>query len=144
MLGLLYRISDALRRRSLRGDHGALGEDIAHRFLRRCGCTVVAHRYRPRSGAGEIDLVMWERSTLVFVEVKTRASGEYGTPDTAVDAEKRERIHRGARDYTRRAGIEWGRTRFDIVSVTLGKPVRVTWQRDAFGLPEQRRTWATL
>ena len=57
MIGLLYRVADALRRRSHSGEHGRLGEDLAHRYLRRHGCTVVARNYRTQSGSGEIDLV---------------------------------------------------------------------------------------
>jgi hypothetical protein len=89
MLGLLYRAADALRRRGPGGeDHGRIGEDLAHRYLRSRGCTVVARNYRARSGAGEIDLVAWHGNTLAFVEVKTRATTEFGDPDAAVDAEK--------------------------------------------------------
>ena len=133
MLGLLYRASDALRRRTLAGDHGRIGEDLAHRYLRRCGCTIVARNYRPQSGVGEIDLIAWHGETLAFVEVKTRATADFGTPETGVDAEKRFRIERAARDYARRAGIDWPRTRFDVVSVLLSRPPRIDWQRAAFG-----------
>src|SRR5438270_13035469 len=96
---LLYRAADALRRRSLRHDHGRMGEDYAHRYLRGHGCTVVARNYRPRSGAGEIDIVAWDGTTLVFVEVKTRATAEFGEPESAVDPEKQLRLQRAARDY---------------------------------------------
>ncbi|HYK17868.1 MAG TPA: YraN family protein [Bryobacteraceae bacterium] len=41
---------------------------MAHRFLQSAGLVVVARNYRMASGAGEIDLVGWERETLVFVE----------------------------------------------------------------------------
>jgi putative endonuclease len=133
MIGLLYRAADALRRRWLGNDHGRMGEDLAHRYLRRHGCTVVARNYRTRSGSGEIDLVAWHGNTLVFVEVKTRASAEFGAPDRAVDAEKRDHLHRAAVDYARRANVEWARTRFDIVSVVLDNPVRIEWMREAFG-----------
>jgi len=134
MLGLLYRAADALRRRGPAGeDHGRIGEDLAHRYLRSHGCTVVARNYRARSGAGEIDLVAWHGDTLAFVEVKTRATTEFGDPDAAVDAEKRLRIERAAREYARRTGIDWQRTRFDIVSVALTRPPHIEWQRDAFG-----------
>ena len=134
MIGLLYRAADALRRRSLGNDHGRMGEDLAHRYLRRHGCTVVARNYRTPSGSGEIDLVAWHGDTLVFVEVKTRASAEFGEPDRAVDAEKRSHLHHAAADYARRANVEWTRTRFDIVSIVLGKPVRIDWIREAFRL----------
>ena len=132
MIGLIYRFSDALRRRYLRDDHGRVGEDLAHRHLRRGGCTIVARNYRPRSGGGEVDLVAWHGDVLVFVEVKTRASARFGEPERAVDAEKEKHLRRAARDYARRAGVEWGRVRFDIVSVVLEKPVRIEWIRDAF------------
>ena len=84
MLGLLYRVSDALRRRALAGQHGRVGEDLAHRYLRGRGCTVVARNYRPRSGVGEIDLVAWHGKTLAFVEVKTRAGEDFGPPESAL------------------------------------------------------------
>ena len=132
MMGLLYRAADALRRRSLGNDHGRMGEDLAHRYLRRHGCTVVARNYRTRSGSGEIDLVAWHGNTLVFVEVKTRASAKFGEPERAVDAEKRLHLYHAAVDYARRANVEWTRTRFDIVSIVLGKPVRIEWLRAAF------------
>jgi putative endonuclease len=132
VIGLLYRAADALRRRHIADDHGRVGEDLAHRYLRRRGCTIVARRYRPNSGGGEIDIVAWHRGTLVFVEVKARASAEFGTPDRAVDAEKQVYLIRAGRDYARRAGVEWKETRFDIVSIILSKPPQIEWIPDAF------------
>jgi putative endonuclease len=131
MLSLIYRAADALRRSSLGADHGRLGEDFAHRYLRSRGCTVVARNYRPPSGHGEIDLVVWHQEKLVFVEVKTRGTAEFGEPDRAVDANKRQYLARAARDYARRAGVEWPHVRFDIVAVILA-PRRIEWLRDAF------------
>ena len=132
MIGLLYRAADFVRRRSLTGDHGRLGEDLAYRYLRRRGCTVIARNYIARSGAGEIDLVAWDGVTLVFAEVKTRSSGDFGAPDAAVDAEKQHRVAVAAREYARRIQVEETRTRFDTVSVLLTSPPRITWTRDAF------------
>jgi Holliday junction resolvase-like predicted endonuclease len=48
-----------------------------------------------------------------------------------VDAEKRQHLARAARDYARRAGVGWDRTRFDIVAVVLS-PRHIEWIRDAF------------
>jgi putative endonuclease len=132
MIGLLYRAADRLRRRRYPENHGRIGEDLAHRYLRSKGCTVVARNYRTLSGSGEIDLVAWDGSKLVFVEVKTRSSAEFGLPESAVDAEKRDRVQRAARDYARRAEIPWDVTRFDIVSIVLDRPPRIEWLRDAF------------
>jgi putative endonuclease len=131
MMGLLYRAAGVLRRRAMAADHGRIGEDLAHRYLRRQGCTIVARNYRTRSGSGEIDLVAWQGETLVFVEVKTRDSAEFGAPDRAVDTEKQGHLRTAGHDYARRAGVEWERTRFDIVSVVL-HPSRIEWIRSAF------------
>src|SRR5690242_1946193 len=132
MIRFLYRAADAIRRRRRPGDHGRIGEDLAHRHLRRHGCTVVSRNYRTRSGSGEIDVVAWEGEKLVFVEVKTRASAEFGAPECAVDEEKRDRVMRAARDYARRARVPWENVRFDIVSVVLEPKLAIEWQRDAF------------
>ncbi len=132
MIGLLYRAADRLRRRRYADNHGRIGEDLAHRFLRARGCTVVARNYRTLSGSGEIDLIVWDGARLAFVEVKTRSSSEFGPPESAVDAGKRERVELAARDYARRADISWRDTRFDIVSVVLDRPPRIEWLRDAF------------
>jgi putative endonuclease len=132
VIGWLYRAGDALRRRAYGRDSGRIGEDLAHRFLRRRGCTVVARNYRTRSGSGEIDLVVWDGEVMAFVEVKTRASAEFGAPESAVDAEKRQRLQRAARDYARRANVPWEKTRFDIVSIVLRRRPEVEWIRNAF------------
>jgi putative endonuclease len=135
MLHWLYRCADRLRR-SARGHStaatGRLGEDMAHRFLQRRGYRVVARNWRTRSGRGEIDLVAWDGPTLAFVEVKTRASDEFGAPDRAVDAEKESLLARAAREYALRAGVPPERVRFDLVSVVMCRPPRLELIRDAF------------
>ena len=132
MISLLYRAADALRRRLRPANIGRTGEDMAHRYLRRRGCTIVARNYRPRSGSGEIDLIAWHGTTLVFVEVKTRSSAEFSLPERSIGADKRRALERAARDYARRADVDWGRTRFDVVGIVLTRPAAVDWQRDAF------------
>src|SRR5579885_3444207 len=113
----LYRLADALRgRRRARSEspeaaHGRRGEDLAQRHLQQRGLTVVARNWRPRSGPGELDLVAWEGETLVFVEVKTRATQQFGSPDRAVDPEKQHSVWRAASEYARRAGVEPERIR---------------------------------
>ena len=139
MMSWLYRFADAVRRYSRKADQGRLGEDLAHRYLRGHGCTVVARNYRARSGMGEIDLVAWHGGRLVFVEVKTRATADFGAPERAVDLEKQARIRRAAREYARRAGVDWSKARFDIVSVlAAGKRPQIEWLQDAFGEDDRR------
>ena len=111
---------------------GRLGEDLACRYLQDHGFTIVARNYRARSGVAEIDLVGWDGPVLAFIEVKSRATEEYGTPDRAVDREKQRHLMRAAREYTRRADIDWERVRFDIVSVVFEHPPRIVHFPDAF------------
>jgi len=137
MLRVLYEFSDSIRQRARRRQWvadqatGRLGEDIAHRHLGRAGLIVVARNYRTRSGHAEVDLIAWESSTLVFVEVKTRQTEEYGTPDRAIGEEKERSLYRAAREYSRRIDVPWERVRFDIVNVVLTTPTQVTHIRNA-------------
>lgn len=131
-LAPLYRLADRLRRR-LENDPGKYGEDLAHRFLRRNGALIVARNWRPPQGGGEIDLIACEPSaagdTLVFVEVKTRTSGEWSAPERDIDRDKIIALRRAARDYVRRAQADPERVRFDVITVTAG---RIQHLRDAF------------
>ena len=121
-----------LRRLSADLAVGRRGEDLAHRFLKRKGVVVVARNYRLGAGDAEADVIGWDGEELVFVEVKTRRSGEYGPPDRAVGEEKRAHLRRVAREYTRKTGVGWERVRFDVVNVILAEPVQLEWLRGAF------------
>ena len=98
---------------------------------------IVARNYRPPSGGGEIDLIGWDGNKLAIVEVKSRATAEFGAPERAVGEEKERFLERAARDYARRADIDWSCVRFDIVSVVFSNPPKLELFADAF---EPRRT----
>jgi putative endonuclease len=138
MMGRLYEFADVLRqhsrKRKLSPDHalGRRGEDIAHRFLQRVGIIVVARNFRMASGAGEVDLIGWEDDALVFVEVKSRQTEEYGAPDRAIGPDKRFSLIRAAREYARHAEVPWDKVRFDVVNVVFARPPSVTHFRDVF------------
>jgi putative endonuclease len=68
--------------------------------------------------------------------VKARRTDEFGAPDRAVDREKQLALVHAAREYARRARIEWNQVRFDVVSVVFGDPPALTYVKDAFP-PEQ-------
>src|SRR6266849_5955121 len=59
---------------------GRRGEDMAHRYLRGAGYMVVARNYRPGPDS-EIDIVARRGELVVFVEVKTRTSAAFGSPE---------------------------------------------------------------
>jgi putative endonuclease len=96
---------------------------------------IVARNFRARGGSGEIDLIAQEGSTLVFVEVKSRATTDFGTPDRAVDGEKQSKIVRAASEYVRRCGADKEAVRFDIVTVVFGEKIEMIHLRDAFAHP---------
>jgi putative endonuclease len=138
MLRRLYEIADILRHHArARSVHptlalGRRGEDLAHRFLQRAGFAIVARNYRTASGSGEIDLIGWEGETLVVVEVKSRQTDEYGTPDRAIGSEKEMALIRAAREFTRHANVPWERVRFDVVTVVFGGAPQLSHFRDVF------------
>jgi len=139
---MLYRCVDAARNHWRSGHEdagnarGRLGEDIAQRYLQKRGFTIVGKNYRTRSGSGEVDLIGWDGPALVFVEVKSRSSQEFGTPDQAVDKEKRERLLRAAGDYLVRSGASWDEVRFDIVNVLFDGTAVVQHLVNVFNRPK--------
>ena len=135
MIGKYFdALRHARRRRVWRADlaTGRRGEDLAHRYLRRLGYTIVARNYRLPSGDAEADLIAWDGSTLVVVEVKTRESAAFGPPERAIGGEKERRLIRVARQYTRKIDLAWEHVRFDVVGVVLGEPPVIELTRGAF------------
>lgn len=94
---------------------GRCGEAAAKRHLKRLGLKFLTANFRTQRG--EIDLIFRDRDCLIFVEVKTRTSEEWGRPATAVDRERRGRLTRAALDYLRLLKSPRVRIRFDIVEV---------------------------
>ena len=115
---------------------GRRGEDLAHRYLQRQGYRVVARNFAPRGGHGELDLIAWHGDRLVVVEVKSRQSDGFGSPDRALGDDKRRALFRVAREFARRAEVPWDRVRFDLVSVIFRPRIRnrplLEHQRDIF------------
>ena len=99
---------------------GRKGERIACRFLLKKGFDVLARRYRSRSG--ELDIIAFEKETLVFVEVKSRSSRKFGEPWEFVDWQKQQILRRTAEDFIADHDLGQYAYRFDIVSV-LGDEV---------------------
>jgi putative endonuclease len=106
---------------------GQLGEAYAAAYLEQLGYRLVAANFtlpvgRTLRGAvvnAEIDLVAYDRNTLCFVEVKTRASDWFAPPEVNVDLRKRRQITRAARAYRRMLGLEEEPYRYDVVTVVL-------------------------
>jgi putative endonuclease len=114
---------------------GRRGEDLAHRYLQSCGYRIVARNWRTRNGSGEVDIVALDGDTIVFVEVKTRATDVFGAPEDAVDEAKRRHLFRAASEYLKVADADMSRARFDIVSVLFDRAESVVHHRDAIAKP---------
>lgn len=107
---------------------GAKGEALAAQYLSRNGYRLVMANFRAPIGrnskgvqvTGEIDLIAMDGETLCFIEVKTRASMDFGGPLSAVDNQKQRQITRTARVYKKIFGIFEIKQRFDVVSVVTG------------------------
>ena len=126
-------LRDARRRKTWTAAQatGRRGEDLAHRFLRRQGFVIVARNYRLASGDAEADLIAWEGETLVFVEVKSRGTADFGPPERAIGEQKRTHLLRIAREYTRKTDTPWERVRFDVVTIVMTTPPAIELYRGA-------------
>ena len=107
---------------------GLQGEQAAENYLRNtCGMTLLERRYRTRHS--EIDLIMLDGETVVFVEVKTRKTGSPGTGMMAVNSAKQKRIAQGAVLYLMNSRRMNQPVRFDVLEV---RPDSVVHVPDAF------------
>jgi putative endonuclease len=115
-MNLRQTVSDWCRRIFPKKTLGQRGEAAAARYLCHRGYKVLARS--DRLGPGELDLVMLDRDTIVFVEVKTRQSHEAGHPAEAVDEPKQRRLTRLAVSFLKRHRLLECPARFDVVAVT--------------------------
>lgn len=107
-------------------DKGREGESRAAAFLRAAGYEVLERNVRVPGG--EIDLICRDGRTLVFVEVKARHTGSFGSAVSAVDSRKRATLRRLAADYAQIVAPT-ATLRFDVVALDGD---RMTLHRNAF------------
>lgn len=110
-------------------DAGRRGEQLALKYLQKQGLRLLERNYR--AGHLEIDLIMAEGDTIVFVEVKARSRTDYGTPAEYVTRTKRERLIRAASAYLLEQRLSDAPCRFDVAEVALPDG-EITHIRDAF------------
>lgn len=109
---------------------GVSGEALAEDHLRGLGYEIVARDVR--TPLGQLDLVVMDGRTLVFVEVKTRAGHGFGLPQEAVDARKIRKLRQLGLYYLK-IRPHRGPVRFDVVGLTVsdGHLVRVDHIKNA-------------
>ena len=139
-LRVLDRLTATLGRVPQRAPHlasGSRGEELSYLYLRKIGFTVVARNYRSPRRRGDLDLIAWEKDTLCFVEVKTRARRNFMLAEAAVDDDKKATLSALAREYMRQlahAQSSSPKFRFDVISVYLegNGSADITLLRNAF------------
>ena len=96
---------------------GKYGEDVAERYLKQKGYTIIQRNFECRQG--EIDIIAENSEYLVFVEVKTRSNFIYGNPSEAVHKDKRKHLYKVAKYYLHIHGWENRFVRFDVIEVLI-------------------------
>jgi putative endonuclease len=94
---------------------GESGENLAVRELTARGYAILARRYRTRHG--EIDIVAEQGATIVFVEVRARATAEFGRAAETVTDRKKRKVTAMAVEYLARHRVTNRPCRFDVVAI---------------------------
>jgi len=110
--------------------NGSGAEKIALSYLQRQRLVLVEQNYRCRFG--EIDLIMRDGETLVFIEVRMRTNEKYGGAAASITSKKQAKILRTARYYLTELEIE-SACRFDALLLSGINGREIEWLRDAFG-----------
>jgi len=117
--------------RLTRKSSGAWGEELALRYLIRRGYWLVERNYRKRRG--EIDFIVRNENSLVFVEEKLRRSTGFGDPLEAVTARKQATIRSLAEQYLADNQPDFDILRFDVVGIlATDTGTRIEHIEDAF------------
>lgn len=112
---------------------GKLGEEIAIKHLRKLDYKIVEHNWFYEKY--EIDIIARNEEWIVFVEVKTRTSDQWGNPEDAISKGKIKRIVEAADFYLKENDVELS-ARFDVIVVILdGKKIEIEHIEDAFFPP---------
>lgn len=105
---------------------GSWGEQTAAQFLEKLGCVILERNVRTQYG--EIDIIVRQGTTLVFVEVKTRSSAEFGYPEESITPAKQQHMQDAAQDYLQSHPELDGEWRVDVVSIRRlkNRPAEIT------------------
>ncbi|OGY41577.1 MAG: hypothetical protein A2Y82_01125 [Candidatus Buchananbacteria bacterium RBG_13_36_9] len=98
---------------------GDFGQKLAKDFLIKRGYAILAEKYFAR--VGEIDIIAQKDQQIIFIEVKTRLSNNFGLPEEAVDAKKREKMYKACLKYLEENQIESDNFRLDCIAVEINK-----------------------
>lgn len=106
---------------------GKKAEDVAHSYLKKNGLELITRNYRCRFG--EIDLIMQDKDTLVFIEVRYRNTDRFGSAIESIDVNKQRKLIFTANHYLSQTN-NLQPTRFDVVALEPNESP--LWIIDAF------------
>ncbi len=109
---------------------GSDAEKIAIAFLQRQQLVLLAQNYRCRFG--EIDLIMRDHDTLVFIEVRMRSNDAFGGAAASITPSKQAKLLRTARHYLAEINSE-PPCRFDALLFSGVDGKKIEWIKNAFG-----------
>ena len=116
-----------------RAEFGSMAEDAALRYLQKHDLSLLERNFRSRFG--EIDLIMRENNTIIFVEVRARKTGVFMHPVESVDYRKRDKIRKTSQVYMHKTAA-WNHfhIRFDVVALTGSavQDMQIDWIKSAF------------
>ena len=102
---------------------GRQGENIAKEYVKKCGMNIIDCNWHYSKNA-EIDIIAEENDTIVFIEVKTRKSLNYGHPFESITQDKINKIHKAMLAYIQLCEKKYKTMRFDgIAIIGLSNPV---------------------
>lgn len=108
-------------------------ETVALKYLEKQGLALIVRNFTVPYG--ELDLVMLERKTLVFVEVRYRRTTNYGSGAASITHSKQLRLQKAAVSFlVRHLEFRTSPCRFDVVSISGDPPYQINWISDAFWL----------
>lgn len=107
---------------------GTDAEQVAAAYLQQQGLTLITGNYQCRFG--ELDLIMRDGKTLVFVEVRMRSNASFGGAGMSITPSKQQKLARTAEHYLQQHGS--AACRFDVVLMTKPSTENIEWIRNAF------------
>ena len=98
-------------------DKGKFGEMMATMYLEKQEYEIVERNFRCR--LGEVDIICKKNNQIIFVEVKTRTSENFGAPSEAVNKDKKNKIRKVAALYMMSEKITNYQVKFDVIEISV-------------------------
>ena len=123
----MNKLSQLFKKKPAHLQKGEVAEEAAKQYLKSQGLILLERNYHSRFG--EIDLIMQDANTLVFVEVRYRKNTNYGGAASSIGHQKQQRIRKTAMTYLQKHGCNHP-ARFDVIAIE--GDMKVSWIKQAF------------